>query len=166
MPCETALALLSLTCGGVFAKFPKLRMCFAHAGGAFPALIGRIQHGYDCRPDLVAQNSMGITPAEHLRNDDNIWVDSLVHDPDLLEYLVRKIGSSRIVMGSDYPFPLGEMPEPGKMLASGRGLNFLSREERVAMLCTNALTFLGLSKDERLARVFQKAASVVEINVK
>lgn len=148
MPCETALSMLALTASGVFVRFPKLRVCFAHAGGAFPSLIGRIQHGYDCRPDLVASEAMNVTPTEHLCGRDNIWIDSLVHDPDMLEYLVKKIGTSQIVMGSDYPFPLGEMPEPGRMLAADPKLDsFLSTADRVQMLSLNALRFLGLDRD-------------------
>ncbi|KAK5119142.1 hypothetical protein LTR85_007756 [Meristemomyces frigidus] len=156
MPSETALALHALTCAGTFAKFPRLRMCFAHAGGAFPTLLGRIQHGFDCRPDLVATGALGITPTENLCSRSNIWIDSLVHDPDLLEYLVKKIGTDRIVMGSDYPFPLGEMPEPGRMLASDDRLSaFLSPRDRAEMLSTNALRFLGLERDPRWAKMTQ-----------
>lgn len=152
MPCETALALHALTSAGTFARHPRLRTCFAHAGGAFPALIGRIQHGFDCRPDLVAAKALGVTPTEHLSSRSNIWIDSLVHDPDLLEYLVKKVGTDRIVMGSDYPFPLGEMPEPGRMLASDDRLSaFLGPEDRARMLSVNALRFFGLENDPRWA---------------
>lgn len=145
MPAETALAMLAVTCSGLLIKFPDLRLCFAHAGGAFPALLGRIDHGFDCRPDLVAKEAGGIRPSEHLSSGRNIWVDGLVHDPDLLEYLCKKIPKNRIVMGSDYPFPLGEMPVPGEMLASDdRLLSFLSWKERSDMLSSNAVSFLGL----------------------
>ncbi|KAF7188439.1 2-amino-3-carboxymuconate-6-semialdehyde decarboxylase [Pseudocercospora fuligena] len=157
MPCETALALHALTCSGVFVKYPKLRMCFAHAGGAWPSLIGRIQHGYDCRPDLVAKKAEGVSPTEHLTQRQNIWVDSLVHDPDLLEYLVKKVGTERVVMGSDYPFPLGEVPIAGKMLSEDERLEkFLTREQRARMLAVNALRFLGLETDSRWAKLTAK----------
>lgn len=106
MPSETALSILAITGSGVLLRHPSLKLCFAHGGGAFPALLGRIQHGYDCRPDLVAVNSGGVCPADHV-SQGAFWVDSLVHDPDLLEFLCRKIGPERVVMGSDYPFPLG-----------------------------------------------------------
>lgn len=85
---------------------------------------------------------------EHLRSGQNIWIDSLVHDPDLLEFICRKIGSNRIVMGSDYPFPLGEVPVAGKMLCSDDQLSrFLSWEERARMLAGNAIEFLGLEAE-------------------
>lgn len=106
MPSETALSILAVTSSGVLLRHPDLRLCFAHAGGAFPALLGRIQHGYDCRPDLVAVDAGGVSPTEHTTKG-GFWVDSLVHDPDLLEFLCKKIGTDRIAMGSDYPFPLG-----------------------------------------------------------
>ncbi|EXJ93759.1 aminocarboxymuconate-semialdehyde decarboxylase [Capronia coronata CBS 617.96] len=145
MPSETALSILALTASGVLIKYPKLRLCFAHAGGAFPALLGRIQHGYDCRPDLVAKDAGGITPTQHLTSGTNIWIDSLVHDPDLLQYLCQKIRKDRIVMGSDYPFPLGEVPEAGKMLASDDRLTaFLTWEQRAYMLAGSAIAFLKL----------------------
>jgi aminocarboxymuconate-semialdehyde decarboxylase len=130
-------------------------MCFAHAGGAFPSLIGRIQHGFDCRPDLVARDAQGRTPTQHLRLGRNLWVDSLVHDPDMLEYLCKKIGPDRIVMGSDYPFPLGEVPVAGKMLSSEDQLsNFLTWKQRAYMLSGNAIYFLGL--DERFRHAFER----------
>lgn len=72
MPSETALALHLLICSGTLLRFPRLRLCFAHAGGSFPALLGRIQHGYDCRPDLVATDAGGVTPMEHATVRDNI----------------------------------------------------------------------------------------------
>ncbi|GFF44418.1 2-amino-3-carboxymuconate-6-semialdehyde decarboxylase [Aspergillus udagawae] len=149
MPCETALALHLLICSGTLLKFPKLRLCFAHAGGSFPALLGRIQHGYDCRPDLVAGDAGGVTPTEHATVRENIWIDSLTHDVELLEYLVKKVGAHKMIMGSDYPFPLGEVPEAGRMIAKdGRLEGFLSWRQRAEILAGNALRFLNLHKDE------------------
>jgi aminocarboxymuconate-semialdehyde decarboxylase len=139
------LAILNLTCSGVLNRFPNLKFCFAHAGGSFPSLLGRIQHGYNCRPDLVALQAGGISPKQHLAFGNNIWIDSLVHDPDLLEYICKKIGKDRVLMGSDYPFPLGEVPIGGQMLADEEGLEgFLSWNERAMMLAGNTINFLGL----------------------
>ena len=147
-PSETALAILSLTCSGTLNRFPNLKLCFAHAGGCFPTLLGRIQHGYNCRPDLVATHAGGISPTQHLASGKNIWIDSLVHDPDLLEYLCKKIPKDRILMGSDYPFPLGEVPVAGQMLAEEEELEgFLTWDERAMILAGNAIRFFGLEGD-------------------
>ena len=76
MPAETALSICSMIFGGVFERLPRLRMLFAHGGGAFPATIGRIEHGFKVRPDLVAVNNV-INPREYLGR---FYVDSLVLD--------------------------------------------------------------------------------------
>jgi aminocarboxymuconate-semialdehyde decarboxylase len=113
MPAETSLAICSLIFGGVLEKLPSLRIAFAHGGGAFPATIGRIVRGFEARPDLCAVSN-DVSPREYLRR---IYLDSLVHDPLMLRYLVDLMGADRIALGSDYPFPLGE-PQPGKLIDS------------------------------------------------
>lgn len=168
MPAETALAMHNLTSAGTFVRHPRLRLCFAHAGGAFPALLGRIQHGFACRPDLVAHAAEGVTPTQHLASGDNIWIDSLVHDPDLLDYVLKKVPSANMVLGSDYPFPLGEVPTAGDMLignakGSSKLNSFLSWEERAGILSGNAIRLLNLGDEfqeryERRLQDFQKRA--------
>ena len=94
MPAETSLAICSMIFGGVFERFPSLRVAFAHGGGAFPITIGRIEHGFDVRPDLVAIENK-ISPRSYLARVDEhgeprparFYVDSLVHDPDALRLL-------------------------------------------------------------------------------
>ena len=113
MPAETSLAICSLIFGGVLERLPKLRIAFAHGGGAFPATIGRIAHGFDVRPDLCAVAN-DVSPREYLRR---IYLDSLVHDPLALRYLLDLMGPDRIALGSDYPFPLGEA-RPGELIDS------------------------------------------------
>lgn len=113
MPAETTRAIVSLICGGVLEKVPQLRFCFAHGGGSFPATIGRIVQGFHCRPDLCAIHN-NVNPREYLRR---IFVDSLVHDARALHYLIDVMGSDRVTLGSDYPFPLGEA-EPGAIIRS------------------------------------------------
>ncbi len=111
MPAETALALSSMIFGGVFARLPKLRIAFAHGGGSFPATIGRIAHGFEARPDLCAIDN-NINPRDYIGQ---FYLDSLVHDPLALDYLVKLVGANRIALGSDYPFPLGE-DRPGSII--------------------------------------------------
>jgi len=136
MPAETSRAICSMIFGGIFERLPNLRVAFAHGGGAFPVTSGRIQHGYNVRPDLCAVDNQ-VDPANYLGR---FWVDSLVHDADTLDFLLNKIGSDRIALGTDYPFPLGEL-EPGKLIESMS----LSSEQRDKLLFRNALEWLGLS---------------------
>lgn len=111
MPAETARAICSLIFGGVMEKFPKLRFAFAHGGGSFPYTIGRIKHGFDVRPDLVATDNT-TSPEKYIGK---FWVDSLVHDTKAFQFLVDVMGTDKICLGSDYPFPLGESV-PGQLI--------------------------------------------------
>jgi len=113
MPAESSLALCSLIFGGVFERLPKLRVAIAHGGGSFPATLGRIQHGYDVRPDLCAVDNP-FPPSSYIGK---FWIDSLVHDPSMLEYVVKLFGASKVALGTDYPFPLGELV-PGQLIRS------------------------------------------------
>lgn len=113
MPAETSRAIASLIFGGVMEKLPKLRIAFAHGGGSFPSTIGRLQHGFDSRPDLVAIDNK-ISPKSYIGK---FWIDSLVHDPNMLDFVVNQFGANRVAMGSDYPFPLGENI-PGNLIRS------------------------------------------------
>lgn len=141
MPAETSRAICSMIFGGVFERLPKLRVAFAHGGGSFPATIGRIQHGFDCRPDLVAVDN-NIPPKNYLGK---FYLDSLVHDADMLRYLIKLIGANRVALGSDYPFPLGE-DVPGSLIDS---LNF-DDSTKEQLLNGTALEWLGLPKEKFL----------------
>lgn len=136
MPAESSLALCSLIFGGVLERLPKLRVAIAHGGGSFAGTIGRIEHGWEVRPDLCAVDNPH-NPRKYLGQ---FWVDSLVHDPLALELLVKTVGSDKITLGSDYPFPLGEL-QPGKLIES---MPF-SDEVKARMLGQNALDWLGLA---------------------
>ena len=141
MPAETSLAICSMIFGGVFERFPKLRVAFAHGGGAFPFTIGRIEHGFDVRPDLCSIDN-NTTPRSYLargKNPARFYVDSLVHDADTLRFLIKLFGAQRVALGSDYPFPLGEA-RPGKLIASLK----LSSKEKARLLSETAREFLGI----------------------
>jgi len=111
MPAETSRAICSMIFGGIFERLPNLRVNFAHAGGSFLPTIGRIKQGFDCRPDLVALDNP-IDPKNYLGK---FWVDSITHDALMLEYVLKLQGSKKITLGSDYPFPLGDL-EIGKFI--------------------------------------------------
>lgn len=138
MPAETSLAICSMIFGGVFEKLKKLRVCFAHGGGSFPFSIGRIEHGFNVRPDLVATKNK-VNPREYLGK---FYLDSLVLDELALKFLIDLIGEDSIVMGSDYPFPLGEHM-PGALIESMAEINNVVKEK---LLWKNASEFLGLNK--------------------
>ena len=113
MPAEVSLAICSVIFGGVLERLPSLRIAFAHGGGAFPGTLGRIEHGFEARPDLVAIDNPK-PPSAYLKR---IYVDSLVHSRRALELVLATFGHERVAIGSDYPFPLGEQ-RPGALIAS------------------------------------------------
>lgn len=135
MPAETSRAICSMIFGGILEKFSKLRIAFAHGGGSFPATIGRIQHGFEVRPDLCAVDN----PHAPLQYLGKFYVDSLTHDPAQLKYLIQLVGAHRIALGSDYPFPLGE-DHPGLMIESMEELNLQTKKQ---ILGLTALEWLG-----------------------
>ena len=138
MPAETSLAICSMIFGGVFERLPKLRVAFAHGGGSFPATLGRIEHGFACRPDLVAIDNQ-VNPRNYVGK---FFLDSLVHEPKMLEFIVELFGANRIALGSDYPFPLGEN-EPGKLI---REMNF-DAATKEWLLSGSALEWLNLKRE-------------------
>lgn len=111
MPAETSRAACSMIFGGILERLPNLRVCFSHAGGSFLPTLGRIEHGFNCRPDLVAVDNK-VNPRGYLGK---FWVDSVTHDIDLLKYILKMQGSSKVCFGTDYPFPLGDL-EIGKFI--------------------------------------------------
>ncbi|MCR8644507.1 amidohydrolase [Paenibacillus sp. N1-5-1-14] len=133
MPSETALAAASLVGGGVIEKFPNLKICFAHGGGSFPFILPRLDQGWNVWPHLRVTEH----PPSHYTK--NFYFDSLNYDPLNLKLMIDRFGSDKIVMGTDYPFPLRELP-PGKVIYDTPGL---TSEEKAAMLGGNALAFLN-----------------------
>ena len=136
MPAEQARAACCLIFGGVLERLPKLKVCFAHGGGSFPYTIGRIEHGFRMRPDLVATDNPR-NPREYL---DRVYFDSWVADQRALRYLIDTVGIDRVMMGTDYPFPLGEQ-EPGSFI-DGLGL---AETEQARLYHGTALEWLGLT---------------------
>jgi aminocarboxymuconate-semialdehyde decarboxylase len=138
MPAETSLAICSLIFGGVLERLPRLRLCFAHGGGAFPGTFGRIERGFDCRPDLCAATNPR-SPRHYLGR---FYLDSLTHDAEALRLALGLVGAERIALGSDYPFPLGEA-EPGRLIESMPDLPDAAKER---LLAGTALEFLGVDR--------------------
>ena len=139
MPAETALSICSLIFGGVFEKLPKLRIAFAHGGGAFPSIIGRLEHGYNVRPDIVATHNKH-NPRDYIGK---FYLDSLVHEPSVLQYMIDLFGADCIALGSDYPFPLGE-ENPGEMIKNMK----LEKNIVSALYADTALKWLNLKRQD------------------
>lgn len=142
MPAETSRAITSMIFGGIFDRFPKMRVNFAHAGGSFLPTIGRVEHGFNCRPDLVAVDNP-TNPRDYIGK---FWVDCITHDPMLLEYILKLQGSKKVSLGSDYPFPLGDL-EIGKFITEMD----LSPEVVDDIFCNSTLEWLDLDKKDFLS---------------
>lgn len=134
MPAETQLGVLSLILSGAFERLPQsLKICFAHGGGSFPYLIGRVDNAWLHR-DIVRADCPNL-PSSYLNR---VWVDSAVFDPLALEYLVDKMGEDRVMLGSDAPFPLGEQ-DIGHLVKNSQ----LSESTQQKILLHNAKTFFN-----------------------
>jgi aminocarboxymuconate-semialdehyde decarboxylase len=111
-PLETTLALAQMIFGGVFERFPGLKLCAAHGGGYFPFYLGRFEQSYrerkECRQHITK------SPAEFVRN---IWFDTVVFRPDSIGYLAGIVGADRVVMGTDSPYDMGEKDPVGLVKA-------------------------------------------------
>jgi aminocarboxymuconate-semialdehyde decarboxylase len=139
MPAETSRAACSLIFGGVLERLPDLRICFSHAGGSFLPTLGRIEHGFNCRPDLVAIDNP-INPREYVGK---FWVDCITHDIDLLHYILKLQGSKKVCLGTDYPFPLGDL-EIGQFIEDSA----LSPATIEDIFCNSTLEWLKLDKND------------------
>ena len=160
MPAETQLGIVAMILGGAFDKLPtKLRICFAHGGGSFAFLLGRLENAWQHHP--VAHGVCELPPGRYLNR---FYVDSAVFDERALQFLVGTMGTGRVMLGSDYPFPLGEhrvgtlirmtdLPKPAKeLLLGGNALEFLNlQKEAAAEQATSSLNPLPtVSQGERL----------------
>jgi aminocarboxymuconate-semialdehyde decarboxylase len=134
MPAETQLSIVAMILGGAFDKLPqKLRICFAHGGGSFAFLLGRLENAWQHHP--VARGICESPPSHYLNRFN---VDSAVFDQRALQFLVGTVGDERVMLGSDYPFPLGEH-RMGALIRSSH----LAPRAKARLLGENAAQFLG-----------------------
>ena len=140
MPAETTRAICSMIFGGVFDKFPKLRVAFAHGGGNFHYTLGRIEQGFLQRPDICAVDNTN-NPRKYI---DKFYIDSLVHSSDSLKFLIDTVGPSQIALGTDYPFPLGETT-PGNIIDT---LESITKKDKERLFHGTALEWLNLDKNQ------------------
>ena len=136
-PLDTTIALSHLIFGGVLERHPRLKVCAAHGGGYLPSYIPRSDHGHAVRPE-----AQGIPhpPSYYLRR---VCVDALVFRPENVAHIVRELGASQVVLGTDYPFDMGE-ERPLEVLAAVEGL---SDDDRERIKGRNALRLLGMADD-------------------
>ncbi|HTO55378.1 MAG TPA: amidohydrolase family protein [Myxococcota bacterium] len=139
---DTGLAATLLVMGGVFDRHPRLRIVLYHGGGAFPALLARLQAGYERIPE--ARSAASRPPSQYL---DRFWFDTVTFDLGWLRQLVTRFGAGQFVLGSDYPLPLGPSDPAAEVRALG-----LDPGSEAAILGGNARGLLGLPmRTERAA---------------
>src|SRR3954469_373417 len=134
-PLDTTNALTNLIFGGVLERFPMLNVVAAHGGGYLPSYFARSVHGHQVRPEM---HTISRPPTEYLRR---IWIDNLVFEPLFVAHLVTVMGASRIVLGTDYPFDMGQ-ENPVDLVEAVPGL---SEADRDRIKGGNALELLHLS---------------------
>jgi aminocarboxymuconate-semialdehyde decarboxylase len=142
MPAETQLSLVALILSGAFDRLPStLRICFAHGGGSFAYLLGRLENAWHHHP--VARGECEYPPSHYLNR---FYTDSAVFDQRSLEFLVGTMGADQVMLGSDYPFPLGE-ERVGSLVRQSN----LAQPTKTKLLSANAIKFLELKVELRAA---------------
>jgi aminocarboxymuconate-semialdehyde decarboxylase len=142
MPAETQLSVVALILSGAFDQLPPtLRICFAHGGGSFAFLLGRLENAWHHHP--VARGECEHPPSHYL---DRFYTDSAVFGENALQFLVGTMGADRVMLGSDYPFPLGE-ERVGSLIRQSN----LSEDDKTKLLGGNVLRFLGLAIEPNAA---------------
>jgi glyoxylase-like metal-dependent hydrolase (beta-lactamase superfamily II)/predicted TIM-barrel fold metal-dependent hydrolase len=135
-PLESTIAVSRLIMGGVLERHPQLQLCVAHGGGYLPAYAGRLDHAWSVRERMKSR--LPKRPSEYLAK---LYFDTVVHSSEQLEYLVRRYGARQLMLGTDYPFDMGE-PAPLALIERAAGL---SEEERELIAGGNALRALRLT---------------------
>ena len=134
-PAESTVSIAYMICGGVFDRYPGLKVCMVHGGGCLPYLLGRLHKGFEVAPHLAA--------AKTSRQPDDIakhlYYDSLLHTPEALRFLIGSVGETQVLMGSDYPYPMHDTDPVGTI----NSIPGLTDEERSLILEGNARRILG-----------------------
>ena len=102
LPADTALAIARLIFGGVLDRLPKLRIGFSHGGGSFLPLLARFDHGFKVRPETKVKVER--PPSSYMNR---LFFDSITHDPEIIQFMCRRVRSKHVMLGSDYPFDMG-----------------------------------------------------------
>ena len=134
-PLDTTIATAQLIFSGVLKRYPGLKFILAHGGGQFPFIIGRIEHGYKVRPEPKAKVHRG--PRAFLKN---FYFDTITHNPDALRYLIAFAGSDHVLLGSDYPYDMGDS-NPVETVSR---LSGIKASDRRKIMRENAIALFGL----------------------
>ena len=134
-PLDTTLTAAHLILSGTLDRFPGLKIILSHAGGHLPYIIGRIEHGFQVRPEC--QESIKKSPVEYMKS---FYFDILSHSPDVLRFLISKVGAERVLMGTDYPFDMGDMTP----LQSVKSIPRLRVEEKEKIIGKNAISLFKI----------------------
>lgn len=129
-PAETTIAVARLLLAGLFERHPRLQMCVVHGGGFLPYQIGRMGRAWVARPEIVA-SELKTPPLEALRQ---LSFDTVLHEPAAIRYLVDVVGADRVLLGTDYPFEMGDA-DP---VATIEAVTGLGTADRTAILSGNA----------------------------
>ncbi|MGC2259939.1 MAG: tryptophan 2,3-dioxygenase family protein [Candidatus Sulfotelmatobacter sp.] len=155
MPAETQLSVVALILSGAFDRLPRsLRICFAHGGGSFAFLLGRLENAWHHHP--VARGDCQHPPSYYL---DRFCVDSAIFDQRTLQFLVGTMGADRVLLGSDYPFPLGE-ERVGNLIRQSN----LPQHTKSKLLGGNATEFLKLKPESPEADEEPRSIAVVDLS--
>ena len=133
-PFNTSMAISSLIFGGVMEKFPKLKFQFSHTGGFAPYLRGRWEHGYLVWPDC---KNIPKPPSEYFKL---FYFDTIAHYDPALAFLVDTVGANKVVMGSDYPYVMGDL----NPIATVRNAGGISAADKAQILERTAVELLKL----------------------
>jgi len=151
MPAETQLSVVALILSGALDRLSSaLRICFAHGGGSFPYLLGRLENAWHHHP--VARGECEHPPSFYLNR---FYADSAVFDQRALEFLVGTMGTDKVMLGSDYPFPLGE-EHVGLLIRQSN----LPQHAKAKLLSGNAISFLGLQAKSHQVAAAAAAGSI------
>src|SRR6202451_2420666 len=151
MPAETHLSLVALILSGAFDRLPTtLRICFAHGGGSFAFLLGRLENAWHHHP--LARGDCQHPPSCYLNR---FFTDSAVFDQRALQFLVGIMGADQVMLGSDYPFPLGE-ERVGSLIRQSN----LPQHSKAKLMGGNAERFLRLEEDLKEAELKTPANTV------
>jgi aminocarboxymuconate-semialdehyde decarboxylase len=134
-PLDTTIAAANLIFNGVFEKYPGLKIILAHGGGQFPFIMGRIEHGYEVRPE--PKEKVHQPPRAFLKN---FYFDTITHNPDALRYLIAFAGSDHVLLGSDYPYDMGDS-NPVQTVSK---LSGIKAGDRRKIMRENAIALFGL----------------------